>query len=456
MCETLTNSRICMMSDYTLFPIPELPKKEKKQEIHFAKRRVNSPVRNQIIIRHSSLDDMLSEDHRVRAIWDYVQQLDLSQIFAKIQVVEGGVGRSATDPYLLLALWLYATIEGIGSARVIERYCLEHVAFQWLCGEVRVNYHTLSDFRTDHKNELDDLLTQSVAILMKQGLVELKRVAQDGTKVRANAGTSSFRREKTLREYLKEAEDHLASIQREINADPMQHISQIEARRRRTITERKNKAEEAIKELANFRREISENKARYSKKEIEKKVEGARISKTDPEARKMKMANSGFSPAYNVQFATDAGSQVIVGVDVINAGFDYGQIVPMMRQLFKRYGKMASEWLADPGYRKIDDIEKATILNKSCKIYIPLMESQGGKTSTKESTEAQEWRQRMEQKEAKVIYRERAATAECVNAIARNRGLQQFLVRGLRKVQCVALLYAITHNVMRGIGLLGD
>lgn len=456
MFEALIHSRIFMSTDFTLFPIPELPRKEKEAERHLAKRRVNSPVRNQVIMRQSSLDDMLAEDHRARAIWEYVQQLDLCQIFSKIQVVEGGVGRSATDPYLLLALWLYATIEGIGSARVIERYCSEHMAFQWLCGEVKVNYHTLSDFRTNHKDELENLLTQSVAILMKQGFVELKRVAQDGTKVRANAGTSSFRREKTLRECLKEAKEHLAILQKEINTNPEQHVSKIEARRRRVITERKNKAEEAVKELAKLRREISENKAGYSKKEIKKKVESARVSKTDSEARKMKMANGGFSPAYNVQFATDTGSQVIVGVDVINAGFDYGQIVPMMRQLFKRYGKMASEWLADPGYRKIDDIEKATILNKNCKIYIPLMESQSGKIPTKESKEAKEWRQRMEQKEAKVIYRERAATAECVNAIAKSRGLQQFLVRGLEKVQCVALIYAITHNVVRGISLMGS
>ncbi len=442
-----------MSKQPTLFQLPELPKESKNTQIHSAKPRVNSPVRNQVIMRHSSLEDLLSEDHKARSIWDYVQQLDLSQIFRKIQAVEGGAGRSATDPYLLLALWLYATVEGIGSARVIERYCSEHIAFQWLCGEVKVNYHTISDFRTDHKNELDDLLTQSVAILIKQGLVELKRVAQDGTKVRANAGTSSFRREKTLQECMKEAEKHLAALQKEIAEDPAKHVSQIEARRKRTIIERKTKAEEALQELAILRNEIKENKAKYTKKEIQKKVEDARVSKTDCKARKMKMANGGFSPAFNVQFATDTKSQVIVGVDVVNAGCDYGQITPMMSQLSSRYGKMPNEWLADPGYRKIEDIEKAAVLNKNCKVYIPLMESNNNKMPLNESPEVKEWRLRMEEEEAKVIYRERAATAECVNAIARNRGLQQFLVRSLEKVQCVALIFAITHNVMRGINL---
>lgn len=453
-CKQVKRLRICMRSKDTLFPIPELHQKEKNTNEHLAKRRVKSPVRNQVIMRYSSLEDLIPEDHKVRAVWDYIQHLDLSQLFKKIRVIEGGVGRSAIDPYILLALWLYATIEGIGSARVIERYCSEHVAFQWLCGEVSVNYHTISDFRTAHKDELDDILTQSVAILMRQGLVELKRVAQDGTRVRANAGTSSFRREKTLCNCLQEAKKHLDTLQKEINEDPTKHVSQIEARRRQVIVERKNRAEEAVKELAKFRKEISNNRARDTKKGIEKKIEHARISKTDPEARKMKMANSGFSPAYNVQFATDTKSQAIAGVDVINAGCDYGQITPMMHQLASRYGKIPNEWLADPGYRKIDDIEKAT--KENCKIYVPLMESSSDKILVNESKEVKEWRLRMEQEEAKLIYRERAATAECVNAIARNRGLQQFLVRGLQKVTCVALLFAITHNVVRGISFLNS
>jgi transposase len=426
------------------------------KQINSVKRRVNSPVRNQVIMRCSSLDDLIPEDHRVRTIWDYVQQLDLSQIFKKIQVVEGGVGRSATDPYILLTLWLYATIEGIGSARVIERYCSEHIAFQWICGEVNVNYHTISDFRTKHKDELDELLTQSVAILMKRGMINLERVAQDGTRVRANAGSSSFRREKTLRECLKIAEQHLKSIQKDIDNNPSKHASQIEARRKRATEERKVNAEKAIEELHKYRKEIKKNKAGYTKAEVEKKVENARVSKTDCEARKMKMANSGIAAAYNVQFATDTKSQAIVGIDVINVGYDYGQITPMMNQVADRYGKIPDEWLADPGYRKIDDIEKAVALHEDCKIYVPAVKLKDNKVSLNESEVAKELRLRMETEEAKVIYKERASTAECVNAIAKNRGLQQFLVRGLEKVKCVALLFALTHNVMRGISLMSN
>lgn len=445
-----------MSEQIELFPLPEICKATINSQIFTNKRRVNSPVRNQVVMRCSSLDDLLPQEHRARIIWDYVQQLDLSRIFKKIQVFEGGVGRSAIDPYILLALWLYATTEGIGSARVINRYCSEHIAFQWLCGEVSVNHHTISDFRTNHKNELDDLLTQSVAILMKRGLIELRRVAQDGTRVRANAGSSSFRREKTLCECMKEAEEHLEALQKEVDQDPSKHLSQIEARRKRSILERKANAEEAIKELEDFRKEIKKNRACYTKKEIEKKVENARISTTDCEARKMKMANSGIAAAYNVQFATDTKSQVIVGVDVINVGYDYGQITPMMNQLFDRYNKKSDEWLVDPGYKKINDIENAVALNENCKIYVAAIKSKNNTIPSNESEVAKELRLRMETKEAKIIYRERAATAECVNAIARNRGLQQFLVRGLQKVKCTALLFAITHNIMRGISLINS
>ena len=443
-----------MNEQLNLFPLLETSKKGNKPKNSISKRRVNSPVRNQVVMRNSSLEDMLPEDHRARSIWDYVQKLDLTLIFEKILVCQGGVGRSATDPYLLLALWIYAIVEGIGSARVIERYCSEHIAFQWLCGEVKVNHHTISDFRTKYKDELDDLLTQSIAILMKQGLVELKRVAQDGTKVRASAGTSSFRRKETLEKYLKEAKKQVDILSKEIEADPLKHVTQIEARRRRAIIERKNKAEEAAKELAVLRKEISKNKGGYSKKELENRLIEVRVSKTDPIVRKLKMSNGGFAPAYNVQFATDTKSQAIVGLEVISCNSDYGQLTPMMKQIYKRYGKLVNEWLADPGYRKIEDIKKAVSFNKSCKIYIPLMESKKGKILQKECKEVQEWRQRMEQADTKIIYRERASTAECVNAIAKNRGLQQFLVRGLHKVKCVVLLYAITHNVMRGINLL--
>jgi hypothetical protein len=255
---------------------------------------------------------------------------------------------------------------------------------------------------------------------------------------------------------MKVAEQHLKTLQKDIDEDPSKHMSQIEARRKRAVVERKGNAKEAIRELEKYREEIKKNKACYSKKDVEKKVENARVSTTDCEARKMKMANSGTAAAYNVQFATDTKSQAIVGVDVINAGYDYGQITPMMNQVADRFGKLPDEWLVDPGYRKMDDMEKAVALNKDCKIYVPPAKLKEDKIPSNESAMAKELRLRMQEEESQVIYRERASTAECVNAIAKNRGLQQFLVRGLEKVKCIALLFAITHNVMRGISLINN
>src|SRR5204862_6056425 len=113
---------------------------------------------------------------------------------------ERAPGRAPIDPKILMTLWLYATTEGIGSARQIDELCREHDAFRWIAGDVSTNYHALSDFRTGHVELLDKLLTDNVAVLIAEGLVDLNRVAQDGMRVRASAGAASFRRRRTLEE----------------------------------------------------------------------------------------------------------------------------------------------------------------------------------------------------------------------------------------------------------------
>jgi transposase len=160
--------------------------------------RVLRGDRHQVMMQMASLDGLLPEDHRTRLVWEYVQGLDLGPLYEKIRAVEGRAGRDAIDPRILLALWLYATLDGVGSARQLSRLCGEHVVYRWICGDVSVNYHTLSDFRTGYPEFLDDLLTRSVATLMHEGLVTLHRVAQDGMRVRASAGASSFRRRPAL------------------------------------------------------------------------------------------------------------------------------------------------------------------------------------------------------------------------------------------------------------------
>jgi transposase len=172
----------------------------------------------------ASLDSLLPEDHRARLVWEYVQGLDLSRLYEQVRAVEGRAGRDAIEPRIPMALWLYATLEGVGSARQLGRLCDDHVAYRWICGGVSVNYHTLSDFRTAHPEVLDDLLTHSVATLMHEGLVTLHRVAQDGMRVWADAGAASFRRRVTLKECRSQAQEQVESLRQELEEDPGAHI----------------------------------------------------------------------------------------------------------------------------------------------------------------------------------------------------------------------------------------
>jgi transposase len=408
--------------------------------------RVRRAERGQVVIHMSSLDSLLPEDHRARLVWQYVEGLDLRALYDQIRAVEGQAGREAIDPKILLALWLYATLDGVGSARHLSRLCEEHLAYRWICGGLPVNYHTLSDFRTAHVSFLDELLTQSAATLMHEGLVSLHRVALDGMRVRASAGASSFRRRPTLEECQEQARQQVEALRRELEADPGACSRRQQAARERAARERSERVARALSELA-----LIESNRRGQKKDK------ARASTTDPEARVMKMGDGGFRPAHNVQFATDTSSQVITGVAVVNAGSDVGQMPPMVRQHQDRYGKSPDELLADGGYAQLEDIEEVSS-SSGTTVYAPVQKPRKeGRDPHQplpgDSATIAEWRQRMGIPEAKQVYKERASTAECVNAISRNRGLQQFLVRGSDKVRAVALWFAIAHNLMRAVVL---
>ena len=368
-------------------------------------------------------------------------------MYEPIKAVDGHSGRAATDPKILLALWMYATLQGVGSARALERLCDEHVAYQWLCGGVGVNYHTLADFRVQHEDALNALLSQGVAVLMVQGLVTLDRVAQDGVRVRASAGAASFRRGPTLRRCLKEAVQQVRTLRKELEEDTGATQRRQQAARQRAGTERLQRVRAALRRLPEL-----------AAKKKPKEKQAARVSTTDPEATVMKMADGGFRPAYNVQLATDTATQVIVGVDVSTSGSDQGQMAPMVDQLVTRYDTAPREMLVDGGFTKKEDIERLAQADRNCVVFAPVaMPRVEGidqflpKPGDSEVIAA--WRRRMATDPAKVIYKERAATAECVNALARHRGLYQFPVRGQRKARAIALLFALAHNFMRTVAL---
>jgi transposase len=390
------------------------------------------------------LEAMLAEDHQARVVWEYVEGLDLACLYDSIRAVEGRAGRDAIDPRILMALWLYATLDGVGSARELGRLCEDHVAYQWICGGVSVNYHTLSDFRTANVELLDRLLTRGVAGLMHEGLVTMNRVAQDGMRVRAHAGTSSFRRDKTLDRLEQEAKQQVEALRKELQDDPGAANKRQQAARERARRERQER-------IARARQVLPDVQAR---KRPDKK-EQARASTTDADARFMKMGDGGIRPAVNVQLASDTPTQIITGVEVGNVGSDMGQMSPMIDQHKDRYGQPPGEMLVDGGFAAREDIDSASRADPPTIVYAPVQKSrkEEGKNCYQrqpgDTDAVAQWRERMSTPDAQAIYKERAATAECVNALARNRGMRQFLVRGLRKIKAVVLWFALAHNLVR-------
>ncbi len=436
------------MQDETLFPLSEPQSAcDGERAPVFGTPRVQLAVRNQVELLMTDLEGLIAPEHQVRIVWAFAEAQDLSVLYGMIEARGSNPGRAAIDPRIMLALWLNATLDGVGSSRELERRCEEDMAYKWICGGVSVNYHTLSDFRTAHPELLDALLTSNVAALLSEGLVDLNRVAQDGMRVRASAGAGSFRREPTLQQCLEEARTQVERLRNELEEGTAEGSKRERASRERAARERLDRVERALERSKELR-------AKKSGKEKEK----TRVSTTDPEIPVMKMGDGGFRPAANVQFATDTDSQVITGVEVTNRGSDQGEMAPMVEQHHERYGTYPNEVLVDGGFAKLDDIEVVSAPDKGCTVFAPVPKPKNEARDRYEplpsdSPAVAEWRKRMGTEEAKEIYKDRAATAECVNAIARNRGMRQFTVRGLEKIKTVTTWFVLAHNLMRAHAL---
>ena len=408
--------------------------------------RILKADRRQLQMRTYDLDAVLPAEHRARLIWAFIEKLDLSRFYDRVEARGCEPGRPAIDPRILLCLWLYATSEGVGSAREIDRLCDAHDVYRWICGGVPVNYHRISDFRVENAKELDELMTQVLAVLMHQGLVDLSRVAQDGVRVRASAGAASFRREKSLQACLQEAREQLEHVKTQAEQPDVKRTAREQAAAERAAKEREGRLLAALEELP---------KAAASKPAKEK--EDARVSTTDPEARVMKMGDGGFRPAFNVQFATDTKSRVIVGVGVTNAGTDMGQLQPMLDEIQRRAERLPHEYLVDGGFAKLVAIDETE--RKGVTVYAPVPKPrvEGVDPHARKDGDTDriaDWRVRMATAAARAIYKDRAATAETVNADLRaHRGLNRLPVRGSGKVLSVALWMAIPYNILRAISL---
>ena len=405
------------------------------------------------------LEALVPDDHLARLVWAAVERLDLSAFLAEIKAVEGRVGQPANDPRVLLALWLYAFSQGVTSARQLDRLCVEHLAYIWLCGGVSMNYHTLADFRVDHAAALDGLFTQVLARLHRAGLVELAHVAQDGLRVRAAAGAASFHRQPTLEQSLAEARAVLAALHAAERApadaaDPADDdrddgpTPRQRAARERAARERVERLEAALAELPAVR----------AAKKTTKERAAARVSTTDPEARVMKMADGGFRPAYNFQLAGQVAGQLAVGADATNRGTDGGQAIPMLAQVQERTGEQPSVWSMDGGFA--DKTSIAALTDDGITVLAPV---QKAKTAERDphtprpddAPQTAAWRARMATDAAKAQYKLRAATIECINAQARLRyGLHQLTIRGLAKARTIAVWIGLTHTLLKGLAVL--
>ncbi len=402
--------------------------------------RLRQANREDVIPVPARLQDLLPPDHLARRIWEMVEQLDLSEFYADIVVEEGTPGAPATDPKILTAVWIYATTQGETSARRVATLCVEHLACIWLCGGVTVNYHTLSDFRVDHEEALDHLFTQVVQRLDEAGLVEFKAHAQDGMRVRASAGAASFHRQATLEKALTQACEEQTALHQSATGEASSCSTRERAAQERAVREHIERLEAALTELPAVR----------AAKPAAERAE-ARVSSTDPQARVMKMADGGFRPAYNWEFAVDTACLVITGVEVVNTGSDKAQAEPMLGQVNDRCGQLPEDWLMDGGFVTLAAIEAAEA--RGVRVLAPVPEP---KDETRDryaplpgdAPAVAAWRERMGTAEAKETYKLRAATVECVNAQARSsNGVYQVRVRGRAKVRCVALWVAIAHNL---------
>lgn len=402
------------------------------------------------------LEGLLPMDHRARIVVGFVETLELSALYDAIGSREGEAGRPPADPAVLLALWLYATVEGVGSARQLEKLCEQDIAYRWIAGGVPLNYHGLADFRVTHTDVLDRLLTESVTALIAEGVVSLSEIAVDGTKVRANAGRSSFKVADKLARIEAAVAHRLSSLKAEIANDPQASSRRRQAAKERAAREVKKRAERARAALEHMRKEREKRQKKHPS-EKEKKAE-ERASLTDPDARHMRFADDAIRPGYNAQIAVAPGQGIIVSIEMTDRRNDSGLAIPMVEDIVRRYGKAPQDLLVDTHYATTQDIAALAAREAGpVKIYAPVPEEKvnispralANRKSKRahEPDSVKEWRSRMETADAQDVFRRRKFI-ERINANLKNHGFGILPVRGLIKAKAVALLHALANNLM--------
>lgn len=400
------------------------------------KPRTTEPQRCQVEIRFSVPSEELAATHPARVLWEVLGRVDLSGFDADVRAFEGGSGRPRVSPRMLLTLWTYAVSQGIGSAREIARLTQSDAAFRWITGGRRASHQTLSRFRVGHPAALDALMTDVLASLMHKGVLSLELVAQDGMRVRASASAPSFRSYGSLLECREQAALHLKAVL--ASSDP--ELTELQkARRVAAARDFQQRVEDAISTVETLQKERGPAGP------------PVRASTTDAEARVMKMADGGFRPAFNVRTAT-AGSELggprtIIAAQTCNVGSDMSAMKPMLDEIERRLRVLPKRLLADANHANHANLRDAAARGVEVLMPVPKRSRNAGPQGDHDEVIAQ-WRARMDEPDARRVYRARASLCELTNAHLRNRGLTHFLVRDVVKVGCVALIAAIAANLL--------
>lgn len=400
-------------------------------------------------------DGWLAPDHRARLVVGFVETLDLTVLYDKIEAREGTAGRPAADPAVLFALWLLATMDGVGSARELDRLTSQDLAYRWVACGVPVNYHGLADFRVAHADVLDGLLTKTLAAFMAERLFDADEIVIDGTKIKASAGKSSYKRALRLDEAEAAAKARVMALKAEVDADPAASSKRTQAARARGLRETQERIEKARAKLAAIEAEKAK-RAKHSPKEVAEQKE-ARASLTDPEARRMRCADGAVRASYNVQIAATTDHGFVTAIMATDRRNDSGLVRPMFEASEQRLGRPIKRVLADTGFAQADDIAALSSRPEApVGVYIhPPRDRTDVKPATllarqkereREPRAIKDWRQRMTTNEAEATMKKRGRI-ERVNANFKNRGFSTLLVRGLAKVQAIALWHALVHNL---------
>ena len=414
--------------------------------------KLRTPCRIQMEMQVNCLDTLLPSDHKARDIWEFVSSMDCRPCYALVKTYIGGDGRPATSPQVLFALWIYSILDGNISARKLADLCKNHNAYKWIAGGIPINRTTLAEFRTLNPMLFEDLLTNTLAVMLKAGLIKDTDFAQDGTRIKANAGFNSYHKESTLKETKEEIKSYIALLkaEQENSYDKYENTKQ-----KRIAKERLKRVEEALSILEKERDIKKENGTRNGEPPSSDDLKEIRASTTDPMARKMKMGDGGFRLAYNVQLATGMDSRAIYGMDIVTT-LDSGTSPRMMGIVHNRLRRLKMDaptnWISDSAYSAKRDVEVVAELYPNCRYYAPPKVKKGidpKKHLKNDSQAVKRWRDLIDQEDVNELYKCRCSTAEFSNAQMKQRGWREFLVRGLEKVKSYALLNVIAQNVAR-------